>query len=585
MSSNLRPEVHLNETVHVRSSRMEAAGDKNESKGRGKKRPSPIEGQAIESALQLRRALQRHKGPETVPMSYLRECFGDHPLTSAHKARITAALEAVGVAPFPKLDALSAHGQVSLEVVRPLTPFVSRGERIRIVFGRARVRVVAPIIALLAIAGSVASVLGLFSSSSPARRPIQRMSGDLNVAVAAFTTDGRVTPNGLALAQTVTKSLHDGLGRLDSSIAIDVRGPDAGADGGLLSKPVSSTAQARSVARQLSADIVVYGALHVEPDSTSVAPTFFLNGTKLPSAAPVTGQYGYGPALHSALSIEVNPQARADLRSALVARTTAYASAFIGVGYYLRHSLSRAERYLHAASRYAPSASLPLFDILLGNINAQNGATRAALHKYEHAAHDPTLRTRAKLGIGEVKYAEARGHCRSSDIRMAGLDAARLSFLQADRSAAHEAGLGGLLQAKARFGLGQVDLCLSSAGVAQDWSRARNEFLEVINSYRPSLVELRDDTAEAQAGIGLCDLSTKRPPTSYAKAYREYSAAAGLTTQRARAAYFYGVAAFAAERLHEYAMAYQDYRRATELTTSRREAQIYAHAAAADEHR
>ena len=507
-------------------------------------------------------------------------------MTSAHKARITAALEAVGVEPFPELSALSARDNVRVEVVGSLTPVGSSGERARRVFRHAQVRIVAPIVALLALVGSIASVLGLFSSSGPAHVPIRRMSGDLNVAVAAFTTDGRVAPAGLALAQAVANSLRKSLGHLDRSVAIEVRGPEAEATGGLLAHPVSSPVKARTIARQLAADIIVYGAINVTPDSTNVSPTFFLNATKLPSAAPVTGPYGYGPALHSAFSIEISPQARAELRSTLVARTAAYASAFIGVGYYLRHSLRRAALYLHAASRHAPPALLPLFEILLGNIDAQKGATQAALHKYERAAGDPTLHTRAELGIGEVRYAKSRGRCRSSDIRASGLDAARRNFVQAARSAAREgAPVSELLWAKARFGLGQVDLCASSAGVIPNWTRTRDEFLDVVHSYSPSLAELRDDTAEAHAGIGLCDLSSEQPPTSYVDAYREYGAAAGLTTRRDRAAYFYGAAAFAAEKLGDYTTASRDYRRAAHLTASRSESRAYTDAAATNEHR
>jgi tetratricopeptide (TPR) repeat protein len=519
-------------------------------------------------------------------VSYLRSCFGGHPMTSAQKARITAALEAVGVEAFPELDSLSTHDHVRVELVRPLTRLGSRSERARRIFRHARVRVVAPIVALLALAGSIASVLGLFSSSSHARAPVRRMTGDLNVAVAAFTSDGRVAPEGMALAQALANSLRTSLAHLDGSVAVEVRGPETQSAGRLLSDPLSSPATARTVARQLAADIVVYGAINVTPDSTDISPTFFLNGTKLPSAAPVTGPYGYGPALHSTLSIAISPQARAELRSALVARTSAYASAFIGVGYYLRHSLLRAARYLHAASRHAPPTSRPLFEILLGNIDAQEGATQAAQRDYERAAADPALHTRAELGIGEVRYTETRGRCRASDLRAPGLGAARRSFLQAESGAAHEGlSVSGLLRAKAIFGLGQVDLCASSAGVAPNWARARDEFLEVVHSYSPSLVELRDDTAEAHAGIGLCDLSLEQAPASYVSAFSEYRTAASLTTRRDRAAYFYGAAAFAAEKLGDYTTASRDYLRAAKLATSRGESRTYRHAAATNSHR
>jgi hypothetical protein len=71
--------------------------------------PSPRVSRDVDSALELRRRLERHGAPETIPVSYLRSCFGGQPMTSAQKARIAAALEAVGVEAFPELDSLSGH--------------------------------------------------------------------------------------------------------------------------------------------------------------------------------------------------------------------------------------------------------------------------------------------------------------------------------------------------------------------------------------------------------------------------------------------------------------------------------------------
>jgi hypothetical protein len=67
--------------------------------------------------------------------------------------------------------------------------------------------------------------------------------------------------------------------------------------------------------------------------------------------------------------------------------------------------------------------------------------------------------------------------------------------------------------------------------------------------------ELRDDAAEAYAGLGLYDLSVEQAPAAYEDAEREYSVAAELTTLDSRRAYFDGAVGFADAHLGDYSSA------------------------------
>jgi hypothetical protein len=322
------------------------------------------------------------------------------------------------------------------------------------------------------------------------------------------------------------------------------------------------------VAQAIGADIVVYGELTTGPLRTSLRPAFYLNATKLPSAGALGGRYGYGGTISLPYSLAVSPPARAHIRTALVRRTETYAQAFIGVGYYLLHAFSGAERHLSHALQAAPNASAAaLLRLLLGNVAAQQGDAAAAAHDYSLSSRDSSTHKRAQLGLADVGYAVAHKHCRSGEISAQKLTAVRQRFAAVLRALGGTSAAqgGSQLAAKAAFGEGQVDLCLSAARAAQRWSAAREEFAATIAAYHANVPELRDDAAEAHAGIGLNDLSVEQPPRAYVDARREYELAAQLTTAVSRRAYFDGAVGFADSQLGHYSSALHMYREGAHL--------------------
>jgi hypothetical protein len=516
-----------------------------------------------ESARELQERLQRAGGSEWVDLAALRTWFGGDALSAARKRQIGAALAGAHIDAYPPIEQLSGRERVRLEALREPEPRHGLRPRVKRYWRSLRAWLFTPLGKIIGFASFVVTAAGLVAAvTGGGGQAPARMAGDLNVAVAPFTTGGKATPEGVALARDAAQNLRSELPRLDRTLQIEVRGPEelpalAGGDAG------SQANGARVLAHTVGADIVVYGELASSPQQTRLRPAFYLNAEKLPSAGALDGGYGYGGAISLPYALAVSPPARAQIRAALIHRTEGYAETFIGVGYYLLHSFDAAERHLRQALGAAPSSSVPaLLRLLLGNVADQRKETKVAAHDYSLASHNDSTGVRARLGLADVEYEVGHGHCRADAIDTMRLRAARRGFSSVLDS------LGGLasarsgsrLAAKAAFGAGQVDLCLSAAHVAQRWDRAHEEFAATIASYTEALPELRDDTAEAHAGIGLCDLSTEKAPRAYEDARREYLAAAQTTTIPSRRAYFEGAVGFADSQLGLYSAALTMYR-------------------------
>lgn len=125
-----------------------------------------------------------------------------------------------------------------------------------------------------------------------------------------------------------------------------------------------------------------------------------------------------------------------------------------------------------------------------------------------------------------------------------------------------------------------MDLCLSAAGHTPRWPAARREFAAAIAAYGPNLPELRDDAAEAHAGLGLYYFTVERAPAAYKDARREYIAAADLTTIRRRGAYFDGAVGFADARLRDYSAAMIWYEKGADMAPGTRLARSLTRSAA-----
>jgi tetratricopeptide (TPR) repeat protein len=252
----------------------------------------------------------------------------------------------------------------------------------------------------------------------------------------------------------------------------------------------------------------------------------------------------------------------------LVRRASTFATIFVAVGYYLQDDFSKAETYFKTAlSRAHGQPVEPLLLLFLGNIANQRHQPHRAARYYTGALRLAPGYGRARFGLAEVQYALGKHDCSPRDVDAPMLRRARAAFgkvpLADLRLDSARAAL--VLAAKVQFGVAQVDLCLSHAEVTSRWQQARRGFRAVIRAYASRRSELRDDAAEAHAGLGLSYL-VLRTRSGYRVAQREYRAAAETTTIDQRAAYFYRMLGYA-DRLLGDPAGVRDARRRSDLLT------------------
>jgi tetratricopeptide (TPR) repeat protein len=530
----------------------------------------------LDSARELRERLKRAGGREWIELASLRACFGEKRLSRSRRREVSDALAATMIDVHPPLLALSPPRRVRLEVLPETGAAAPPRSRWRQVWSRVHGKLLSPLGAGIGFAASVATLGGVFLAiSNSAGSRLGRMTGDLNVAIAAFASDGTPSAQGVALADAEAHALSSELPRIDDTLDVQIRGP-AQVDSIEGSDGLAKALAAERIAHAIGADILIYGQLITDAEGTRLQPAFYLNAEKLPWATGLGGQYSYGGPISSPYMLSVSIGGRAHIRTELVRRTSGYAEVFVGVGYYLLHNLGRAQQHLVRALNVAPTAAgKALLRLLLGNIATQERHLATAARDYLLARRSPTTEIRAELGLGDVYYAKTHRHCEAGRVSAAGLLTARRYFSKALRSAGGSVATDDAspLALKAAFGLGQVDLCFSEAGSTARWPAVREEFRAVVAGYRSGVPELRDDAAEAHAGLGLRDLSVERPPVAYVDARQEYGAAERLTTASEQRAYFYGAIGYADVKLGEYASAVRMYRRGAELagvTTLRR---------------
>jgi hypothetical protein len=492
---------------------------------------------------ELRNLLSDSAG-EWFTMATLRECFPGRRFSLPRKAEVERALVEAGIEVWPSLRQVKRDGGVRLRIVGPPGREATRRQRIEWWGMRIGPRSVAFVVALVGFAASVQSLAPLlFPGGSGHPSPPDAMTGDLNIAVAPFTTNGQATEDGVLLAQAVSQDLRTRVRHVEPGLQIPVRGP--GEPG--VSSVNDMTALA--LAQRINADIVLHGSLRQDSTGTTVVARFYLNRTKLPSAGELAGNYTYGAGIRAPFPLTVSPETRAEVRSRLASEADVLATFFVGVGDYLTHRYTPAQKHLSEVLRNAADRDVRALSlVLLGNVVARENEPMRAEVFYAQAARYATTQGRAAYGLAEMQYTTARGTCSKPRANMSGLKQARVAFARVPLggSRALPADSTALLRAKVEFGLGQVDLCLSQSAGGDSWRRARSEMESVVASYGSNVSELRDDAAEAYAGIGLADLHVR--PVDYAAVRAAYTRAGQLTSIPSRRTFFARMAAYADAR-------------------------------------
>jgi len=501
-----------------------------------------------------------------VSVRSLRERFGRARLTASARDQIADALSQAGVTVEPDLERVSLDDDVLLRLKEP----ASGGWRPRqLVQGGLRAWKV-----VVAVLGLLATLTALYTFVEERRKssPRERLSADMNIAVAPFTATARdgeadASQTGKLLARQVRTTLGAQLGRRSdpARVTFDIAPPPAlqPVEGGSAGE---RTAAAERMAVEVGAQMVVYGDIRIAPDRSIVAPRFYLSGQTLGDADELVGSHRLGaPAVITGASDSV--AARIEARRLLAARTRTLSDFVVGLSYFDRDEYGAATRWFRQAeSASAGGEASEVVYLFLGHAAGRSGALLQARRFYERALQAEPEYARARFGIAEVQYQRSHGGCAPGKIDPDGLRRAFRGYLRAE--AERREPYGEVLQARARFGRARALLCLSQAGIEPRFADAEALFRDVVRAYEGGEPLLKDEASEAFAGIGLIHLPTREdatPSPELREAEGYYRRALRLSGDADRRAFFSGMLGFIYRRLGDLAAADRAYRRAARV--------------------
>ena len=417
----------------------------------------------------------------------------------------------------------------------------------------------------------VAVVLGVLHVVQPPGPSV--MTGDYNIAVAQFAgVDSAGRParslEARALAQSVYDVLHNELASIEQGgFDLNLRAPaETGSISG--STPQRRAAAAATEARQIHADVIVYGTLRVDVPN-QFAPEFFLSDRQLQNAEELFGQHELGSVIRTSGDISRNPVIRKELRDQILDRAHALAEFIVGLSYYGANQAQPAFDHFEAARKTAgwdDSDGKEVLYLFLGNAAGKLGRFEEADGFYTEALALNPEYTRARLGRAEVLLHNSQGNCEAGQVDVGGLNAALDSYRRA-LSAKAQPALSDI-GSKVIFGEGRVHLCLSQALAGDYWADAEREFQQVINQFRAGNGRLREMAAESYADLGFVHLPSSGDQDAadrYRRAAADYQTAIDLTPDDDRKAFFFGMRGFIFTRLGDPAKADDAYASAIRL--------------------
>jgi tetratricopeptide (TPR) repeat protein len=403
---------------------------------------------------------------------------------------------------------------------------------------------------LIAVLGVIATLLALYRDPAVYRLIFGRgrMSGDLNIAVAQFgglDEQGRVIR--LDAAEGLSLSMYTFLGDQLQSLKQDrfnieiwppsQTGPIKGAT------PAERAAAAADLAKQIGADIVVYGTLDSRADASSLIPEFYIAEDKLAGAEELSGAHSLGSSISSP-GATTNPATRRELNDRLLARTGALAQFVVGLAYFANGDYDNASKYFQAAENtqgWDPRDGKEVLYLFLGTAALHRNDLTAAEGFYNQAIQINPAYARARLGLGEIQYHRSRGTtCEPGQTDVAGVEKAVAIYNSALQFPAPAEAK---ISAKTAWFTGRAYLCLTRAQVDRR-ADAERALQQLIGEYQRGNQGVSDLAAEAHANLGLLNLTVLPGDTPavvttrYQVAAKEYSQAIEISRHPEWQAYY-----------------------------------------------
>lgn len=346
------------------------------------------------------------------------------------------------------------------------------------------------VIGVVSAALTLLTVYGLvFDGES--RRP---MSGDVNLMAAPFT-DLPGIALGEGVSESIARAIRSGLTGDSTSLDIQVRGPRG-------SNAPKSSAEARAVAEENGANIVIYGSVERRHGTTVIRPRIYIDPRWLIGAEELGGSYQLDP-VEAGSAGSVNTAAGRKLtRDQIVDRLGGLADFGIALSWFDARQWETALGWLRKA-RVATDGKFKLMVSLFeGNAAGALGRLSAAQAAFDAALKDSNGDFgRARFGLIEVEFHRASRDCgkgvNGARLRRVGARFAALGTEASGSSLADRA-----LRLRARLGRARTDFCLSSAGLAPRWSPAVDGFHAVLRQGSSERERFRTELAEAHGWLG-----------------------------------------------------------------------------------
>jgi tetratricopeptide (TPR) repeat protein len=406
------------------------------------------------------------------------------------------------------------------------------------------------------------------------------MRGTLNLAVADFASadsrGGQASEATAKLATDVATSLADLLGQqlrpLADELRIEIRGPAKFPQ--ITGESRIARAQtANQRAAEIDADIVVYGMLTTDGNTTILQPQLYLSDSIHGDAGETVGEHLWGSPIPLAGSPESHQLAIKEFGQPLIGRSKAMASLILGIWYYQADQPRTALRHLHASAEnpeWPDETGKELVYLFLGNAQARQAQQQRQQHPdaarqsfgkavgyYNRVLKADTQSARAWYGKAEAQFLQVGIECQPNRIDRR-LLAQVVRDLKRGQRATHRPALANL-DAKLAFGLGRAYVCMTLAGIADQRAEAHEQLRLAIAAYQPASPEdpstrrLRRIAAEAYAQRGLIAVAYAGARDTRARDLRvveDYGKAIALSADRPeRQAVFYDRLAETYDRL------------------------------------
>ena len=363
------------------------------------------------------------------------------------------------------------------------------------------------------------------------------MEGSFNVAVAEFATTGDGDDT---TARTLSASVHDQVQKTlqdSAALGLEVAAPET--LGTIEGDTAAERAeQARLLAEQVNAHVVLYGTLDLGDGVSRLTPEMYLSPTGLTEAGELSGAYELGTLERGTTDPIALTIAATEF---LEPKVAALAPLFVGLAHYqLNDYVTAEELFIEAEEGWPAAAAVSgegngregVLNLLGAVAGLQNRLDEARDYYTAALSIDPDF-ARSRFGIAEVQFQQARGpKCADTEVpedislledaiqqfrEVAELEAPPLSFLPA----------------RAQLEVGRILLCMVRYDV-DSLGDARVQ-IETVIAENGTNERLRDLVAEAHAMLAFRQILKNE----HEAAIDEFRSAIDLTLNDAKKAFYH----------------------------------------------